>query len=476
MLPELGYSSGHSGGFQPRHGRPKWRVMSRHPTNVAVVGGGLAGMAAAAALAERGIGATLFEARRSLGGRAGSFIDPAGGEAVDHCQHVAMGCCARFIDFARRAGMLHLFRRDRTLHFIGPDGRQYDLTASRWLPPPLHLVPALLCLGFLAARERLAIVTAMRRLLALPPMADAKTIGQWLRDQGQSARAIERFWSVVLTSALGETLDRSSLAAARKVFADGFAATRDGYEILWPSVPLSELYDNYVTRYLAQHGVQIRLAAPVAAIEADESGVRGLRLAGGETAAFDHVILAVPWFRLGDLVPEALRPRLPVLSHVGQFGGSAISAAHLWYDRAISPLPHAVLVGRLSQWIFNHGPRPAPASPVVQAYYYQVVISASDELIAAGRDGILNSIVGELSAVWPAAAAARLVHSRLVTQRQAVFSYRPGLDAIRPPPRTAISNLYLAGDWTATGWPATMEGAVRSGEMAADAVLADAGR
>jgi squalene-associated FAD-dependent desaturase len=445
--------------------------MTGQPANVAVVGGGLAGIAAAAALAERGLRVTIFEARRSLGGRAGSFTDPASGELVDHCQHVAMGCCTRFIDFARRTGILDVFRREQTLHFIGPDGRQYDVAASQWFAPPLHLAPAVLRLGFLSMRERWGVMKAMRRLLGLSPSDDTKTIGQWLRENDQSPRAIEWFWSVVLTSALGESIERASLAAARKVFADGFAATRDGYQILTPTVPLAELYADGVTRYLTQHGVQVRIGTPVEVIDADAAGVRGLRLAGGERATFDHVVLAVPWFRLHELIPEELRPRLPVLAHLEEFDGSSITAAHLWFDMAFTTLPHAVLVGRVSQWLFHHGQRLVPGSRSAHAHYYQIVISASDELLDGGRDAILSTVVNELAAIWRDAAGARLVHSRLVTQRQAVFSYRPGLDQFRPPQRTPIPKLYLAGDWTATEWPATMEGAVRSGELAAEALL-----
>ena len=449
--------------------------MSGQPANVAVVGGGLAGMAAAAALAERGLRVTLFEARRSLGGRAGSFTDPASGELIDHCQHVAMGCCTRFIDFARRTGILDFFRREQTLHFIGPNGRQYDVAASRWFAPPLHLAPAVLRLGFLSVRERWGVMKAMRRLLALPPTDDTTTIGQWLRENGQSPSTIERFWSVVLTSALAESIEHASLAAARKVFADGFAATRDGYEILTPTVPLSELYSDHVTRYLTQRGAHVRTGTPIEAIDADAAGVRGLRLAGGERATFDHVVLAVPWFRLHELIPEELRSRLSVLEHLGEFGGSSITAAHLWFDMAFTTLPHAVLVGRVSQWLFQHGQRLVPGSRSAHAHYYQIVISASDELLDGGHDAILATVVNELAAIWPDAAGARLVHSRLVTQRQAVFSYRPGLDQVRPTQRTAIPRLHLAGDWTATGWPATMEGAVRSGELAAESVLARGG-
>ena len=208
-------------------------------------------------------------------------------------------------------------------------------------------------------------------------------------------------------------------------------------------------------------------------VDADAAGVRGVRLSGGQRRTFDHVVLAVPWFRLEELIPAELRSRLSLLmKHLGEFGGSSITAAHLWFDMEITSLSHAVLVGRTSQWLFNHGQRLVPGSRSAHAHYYQVVISASDDLLENGRDAILATVVNELAAIWPDAAGARLVHSRLVTQRQAVFSYRPGLDQFRPAQRTAIPRLHLAGDWTATGWPATMEGAVRSGELAAEAVLA----
>jgi squalene-associated FAD-dependent desaturase len=444
------------------------------PTNkatVAIVGGGLAGMSAAAALADRGLRVTLLEARRALGGRAGSFIDPAGGELVDHCQHVAMGCCSHFIDFARRTGILDYFRRDRVLHFIGPDGRQQDVVASSWFRPPRHLMPSLMRLKFLSLWERIRIVLAMRRLLRRSPGDDSMTMGQWLRAAGQSARAIEHFWSVVLTSALGESIERASVAAARKVFADGFAASRDAFEILVPTVPLAELYMDRVARYLGQHGVEVRLSTEVAAIEGDAAGIREVRLADGTRVAADFVILAVPWFRIAALVPADLRQALPFLEHIGRFGGSSITAAHLWFDLAFTSLPHAVLAGRTSQWLFSHGLRIVPGSLQAHAHYYQVVISASDELLEGDRGELVEHIVAELKTIWPEAADARLVHSRLVTQRNAVFSCAPGVDEIRPTQETPIPNLYLAGDWTATGWPATMEGAIRSGELAADAVI-----
>ena len=217
---------------------------------MAVVGGGLAGLAAAAALAERGVRVELFEARRQLAGRAGSFRDPATGELVDHCQHVSMGCCTNLADFCRRTGIADCFRRDSRLHFFAPDGRRYDLAANRWLPAPLHLAPSFLRLGYLTLGERLAIARALWKLARMPRCITTHTMtaadqlsaskgewsmpatepfttaGEWLRRNGQSEQSIKLFWEPVLISALGESLERAGPAYARKVFVDGFMVSR----------------------------------------------------------------------------------------------------------------------------------------------------------------------------------------------------------------------------------------------------------
>ena len=430
---------------------------------VAVIGGGLAGLAAAVALADEGLGVELFEATGRLGGRAGSFFDPASGELVDHCQHVSMGCCTNLADFCRRTNISDCFRRDRTLHFIGPDGRHFPLTASRWLPAPLHLAPALLKLGYLSLGEKIGIARAMRRLMRMPSTSldDGPTVGQWLRDQRQSQRVIDRFWSVVLVSALSETVDRASLAAARKVFVDGFLSSRHGYEIEVPTVALGEMYGQRMIDELAARGVVVHLSSPVSSLEGDKHTVREVY--------FDVVIVAVPWRAAekvsGTVFGENKRFLTP-------FTSVPISAVHLWFDRPITRLPHAVLIDRLSQWVFNHGARDTGPPE----YHYQVVVSASRDLAGRDRDEIAAEVHAELASVWPAARDARLLRHRIVTQPHAVFSPQVGVDRLRPPQRTSVPHLFLAGDWTATGWPATMEGAVRSGYLAAEGVLASLGR
>ncbi|MCH8923822.1 MAG: FAD-dependent oxidoreductase, partial [Planctomycetes bacterium] len=424
----------------------------------------------------------LFEATARLGGRAGSFADPASGELVDHCQHVSMGCCTNLADFCRRTHIADCFRRDRVLHFIGPDGRHFPLTASRWLPAPLHLAPALFKLGYLSLGEKIGIARAMRRLMRMSPVAaeDGPTVGQWLRGQRQSQRAIDRFWSVVLVSALSETVDRASLAAARKVFVDGFLASRRGYEVELPTVPLGEMYGKRLIDTLAARGVAVHLSSPAASLEGDERAVREVCFADGTLRQFDALIVAVPWRRVGALFAEKVsgtvyspnKRFLTPFRSLDQFHSAPITAVHLWFDRPITSLPHAVLIDRLSQWVFNHGAQDAGPPE----YYYQVVVSASRDLAGRGRDEIAAEVHDELASVWPDARDARLLRHRVVTQTHAVFSPQVGVDRLRPPQKTAIPNLFLAGDWTATGWPATMEGAVRSGYLAAEGALALLGR
>ncbi len=449
--------------------------------SVAVVGGGLAGLAAAAALAGRGLRVEVFEMRRRLGGRAGSFQDPQTGQWIDHCQHVAMGCCTNLADFARRTGIADCFARHGRLHFFGPDGRRRDFAAWPWLPAPLHLLPGLMRLDYLGLGERLGILRAMGRLAKLrgEGAADEKgtcTIGAWLRAQGQSQRAIELFWSPVLVSALSETPDRASLAAARKVFVDGFLAARDAHQVEIPRVALAEIYDRRLAAWLGSAGVTVHLGARVRQIEGDGRCAREVVLADGSRREFDWFVAAVPWRQAPGLFSPPLVESLPRLRDAEQIEPAAITAVHLWFDRPITPLAHAVLVGRLSQWLFGRGPQPLDDASRGRGHYYQVVISASHAVGDRRHADIASRVVEELRAVFPAARDAGLLHQRVVTQPEAVFSVRPGLDAIRPPQETPVRNLALAGDWTATGWPATMEGAVRSGYLAAEAILRAAGR
>ncbi|MBS0210337.1 MAG: FAD-dependent oxidoreductase [Planctomycetes bacterium] len=447
--------------------------VARRP-RVAIVGGGLAGLAAAAALVEQSWHVEVFEARRQFGGRAASFRDATTGEAVDYCQHVSLGCCTELADFCRRTGTDRAFDRYDTLYFLTPDGGRYTLGATRWLPAPLHLLPALLRLKYLSLRERWGVLRAMGQLLRLPRERWQMSIADWLRKMGQTPHAIETFWAVVLNSALGDSLDRCAVQYARQVFVEGFMTTRRGYEVLVPREPLSELFGRRAVEALATKGVVFHAETPIARVVVEAGRATGIETADGRRLPFDAVVVAVPWRRFRELFDQAAAPALePAVRGAGQLTGAPITGVHLWFDRPITELPHAVLVGTLSQWLFQRsGAATANETPNAGEHYYQIVISASYALDTISKEELITRVLGELRQVFPAAREAQLVRSRVVTDPHAVFSPVPNVDELRPAQATPIANLALAGDWTASGWPATMEGAVRSGYLAAAALVA----
>ncbi|MFY8222498.1 MAG: hydroxysqualene dehydroxylase HpnE [Pirellulales bacterium] len=430
-----------------------------------IVGGGLAGLAAAAALVEQGISVSVLESRRRCGGRAASFEDPVGGGLVDACQHVAMGCCTNFLDLCTKTGLAGTLRRDRTMWFIGADGTRAACTPTQSLPAPLHLAPLLSSMRHFSLVEKVRLAMGMLRMARWRGADDPAGLsaGAWLREIRQPTRVIELFWQPVIESALGESLDLVSVPAARKVVRDAFLANRAAADLYVPLEPLGTLFGDRLVAWLEREAVEIRTGCAVTGLERDGAGnVRGV-VHDGTVLPCDAVILAVPWKQAARLVPDLVPPADERLT------GSPITAIHLWFDRDVIDLPHAVLVGRVSQWVFR-------GDEAAGRGYCQVVISASRGLLGGDRAALVETVVDELRAVFPAVASARLVEARVVTDPTAVLSVRPGVEAARPPARTRVPNLFLAGDWTATGWPSTMEGAVRSGRLAADSLLAWSGR
>ena len=419
--------------------------------DVIVIGGGLAGLATAAALGGEGYRVRLLEARPFLGGRATSY--QSGGETIDNCQHVLLRCCVNLLDFYSRLGVAGDIVFHREFYFLEPGGRSSVMRRS---------LPSFLGLHFLNFSEKLAIARALlaiRREHSSRSDLEHITMQQWLEEKRQPARAIERFWRQVLVSAINEELDRMAAIHGFQVFLKGFLSNPEFYQMGIPSVPLGQLYATEAWKKLGN--VEILPRTPVQRIAVEDGGVRALATSDGELRA-DFYVSSLPFDRIAAVSPELgndLSADLP------QFEHSPITGIHLWFDRPITDLPHATLLDRTIQWMFNKS----------QGRYIELVVSASRSLVETKREDVIALALRELAEFFPAVAQARLEKSHVVKEIRATFSAKPGLEAHRPLSRTSMPNLFLAGDWTRSGWPATMEGAVRSGYLAAEAVTQAAG-
>jgi squalene-associated FAD-dependent desaturase len=425
--------------------------------SVLVVGGGLAGLSAAAALAGQGFQVDLYEARGFLGGRATSYpVSPseADSEVIDNCQHVLLRCCVNLLDFYGRLGVRDRVRFSGEFHFIEPGGRVSTLRRGP-LPAPLHFADSMLGLRFLSMADKLAITRGMTALLQERDTRqdlDRISMLDWLREKRQTRGAITRFWRQVLVSAVNEELDRMAAIHGFQVFWQGFLVRSDSYEMGVPAVPLAELYSPEIWRRFDQ--VSIHLRCPVETIKANS----GVKLADGSVGTADFYIVCLPPERLGSVAPG-----LGIDTNWIEY--SPITGIHLWFDRQITHLPHATLLDRTLQWMFNKK----------DGRYLQLVVSASRDLIGASKPDVIALALRELAEFFPAVKQARLERSHVVKELRATFSARPGVEKLRPGAVTSSANLFLAGDWTRSGWPPTMEGAVRSGYLAAEAVTKAAG-
>ena len=420
--------------------------------DVIVIGGGLAGLSAAAALGGAGYGVRVFESRPFLGGRATSY--EAGNEIIDNCQHILLRCCVNLIDFYERLGVAESIRWYPEYVFIEPGGRRSVMRAGR-LPAPLHFAESFATLKFLNLPEKLAVARGLQAIRRERQRTDLDDISmqQWLIEHGQPPRAIERFWRQVLVSAISEELDRTAAAHGFQVFRLAFLATANAYEMGVPAVPLGELYRSDAWAKIGTVSMKLRL--PVEEVTIKDGAVTCVR-AGGECHRADFYVCALPFERLAAL-------DVPV--DVSGFTHSPITSVHLWFDRPVIDIPQATLLDRTIQWIFNKS----------DGRYVQLVISASHTLIETPRAEVIGLALRELAEFFPATRDARVEKAHVVKEVRAVLSPRPGLESRRPPARTSVRNLFLAGDWTRQGWPAIMEGAVRSGYLAAEAVTAAAG-
>ncbi len=415
---------------------------------VAVVGGGLAGLSAALELHEAGCSVEVFERSRLLGGRATSFeLD---GHVVDNGQHVYLACCTEFAQFVRRAGMasaLHLQERFDVVVY-GRGGRCSRLRAAD-LPAPFHLLASFAGYSHLSLRGKIDIARALLSLRANSKSARQDlSFAQWLRLHGQGAQTIRSFWEPFMVPALNAPLDRMNAAEAAFVISTAFLRDRDAARFGYTTVPLAQIMESAATRLERVHR-----SSAVFAMEPQSDGV--LLRTAQEEARFDSVVLAVPPRSLAKLLGEPARFGVPPLDVYEPF---AIMDVHLWYEAADPDFEFAAILDSTVQWVFKKGPG-----------YLCCSMSAADDIVARPTADVVQAAWQEVQATVPSLAGARLLRGAATRNPEGTYLAKPG--AARPTAWTTSSNVVIAGAWTATGWPDTMESAVRSGLTAARVLM-----
>ena len=440
-------------------------------TSVAVLGGGLAGMAAAWRLVNAGYRVTLVERRPYLGGRAYSFVDRETGQEIDNGQHVFLSCCDAYHRFLDEIGSLELTSRQKRLHVEvrSPDGKRGILSGLP-LPAPFHLLASLLRYPHVSIAERLRAIPALLYIWLERsrdrPALRQQSFHHWLRTHGQSERAIAVFWNLIVIPALNDAAKDVSASAGFMLFQEALLRDRNGSNIGFARAGLSAIMGDAVRERLASAGADVLLDRTADAVVVEDGRVSGVRFTDGEMLPVDACVSALPPDVLLRLLPEELREHAafaPAAAHTW----SPIVNLHVWYDRHIADFDFLAFVDSPVQWVFNRTEIAGLEGP---GQYVTVSLSAAWEFWPMTKDALREMFVPELARLFPVANDAEVTRFVIVKEQRATFRSLPDAPDNRLPSVTPLPNLFLAGDWTATGWPATMESAVRSGNIAADAI------
>ncbi len=449
-------------------------------TDVIVVGAGAAGLAAAAALARAGKSVTLIERKPYVGGRACSYEHPALHEVVDS-QHVLLGCCTNLIELCQQSGSADKIRWYDEQTFLESNGRSSTISTSS-LPAPFHYAPSFLTMSTLNWKDKVGIARGLTEFFHGYPASDNESVEQWLQRTRQTPQSIRHFWNPIIMATLNDSAANCSTRYAGKVFHELFIRSSTGGRLGIPTVPLSDFY-LAAARLIQSCGGTLHLRAGVESISQQPNGRWRATTATTEYTA-DSILLALPFEQAQKLLPAIqlndskssqsvdITARLEL--NMSKFIHSPFTSILLWYDRQITDLDHAWLLDTTIEWFF-HKSRIRRYAPD-HGSYVELVIAGSRAQLSMTREQILSSALKELQLFFPEVKQAKLIKSAILKEARATFSVLPGLDRFRPPQTTGWPGIFLAGDWTDTNWPSTMEGAVRSGRLAAGALLGDPNR
>ncbi|MEU6122225.1 hydroxysqualene dehydroxylase HpnE [Streptomyces sp. NPDC047123] len=431
-----------------------------------VVGGGLAGITAALALADAGLRVTLLEGRPRLGGLAFSF--QRGPLTVDNGQHVYLRCCTAYRWFLDRVDAADLAPLQERLDVpvLDADRNRLGRLRRAGLPVPLHLAASLATYPHLSVAERAKVgraALALKGLDLTDPALDGQDFGSWLARHGQSPRAIEALWDLVGVATLNAVAGDASLALAAMVFKTGLLSDPGAADIGWARVPLGDLHDKLARKALDAAGVRTELRTRVTSISRTDNG-RWRVDVPGESIEAETVVLAVPQHETHGLLPDGALDRPDLLLDIDT---APILNIHVVYDRKVLKRPFFAALGSPVQWVFDR----SEASGLTEGQYLALSQSVAQDEIDAPVATLRERYLPELERLLPAARGAEVRDFFVTRERTATFAPTPGVGRLRPGARTKARGLYLAGAWTATGWPATMESAVRSGISAAGAAL-----
>jgi zeta-carotene desaturase len=441
-------------------------------------------MSAACALAEVGFAVQLMERRGYLGGRASSYRHPGVDEVIDNCQHVVFGCCTNVMDFYRRIGVAEKIQFTDSMTMIEPGGRRSTLGPSRLggltLPPPLHALLKLLAASAFTWADKMALVRAFGAVARGDAKDPNENLADWLKRQKQTSGAVERFWRLVIASALNAEIETISVPYAAMVIRGLFMDSAFGGAMGMSRVPLSELYAG-VAEFLQSRGGELVLNTTIESGVLDEETSQWIlrtrsSAEGAAELRSDFVVMALPFEGMAKLIAglppshgaDALTRQIERHEHW------PLCSVHLWFDREITELDHAVLLDREIHWLYNQTKLQGRATN--DGHYIELVISATRAFAALTREAAIEQAMRELAEFFPTVNEAKLVKAALVKEVRATFGVSPGIDAARPSAVSPWPGLFLAGDWVKTGWPSTMESAARSGHLAADALCVATGR